>query len=242
MSDLTESTVPTEDSAHAPTAPTLSRTSSEAERDHSRQESGSRAARQARGRGTATHGDATSRAGMEPLRDPMPIHVTRGAPFAGSTPIAQPGSLAAERVAELLAARDAQPAGALGELRLAMDPVRDGLHEVRLALQNGALDATLRTSDAGFARGLQSEIASLTRSLERQGFDAARIAVQVDAAQQARATALDTVAATEATARERELRGDSDASREGREQHAAHDARRDQQHSRQFGSRRPHPF
>jgi len=242
MSDLTGSTVPMEDSATAPTAPTVSRTSSEAERDHSRQESGSRAARQARGRSTAAHVDPTSRAGMEPLRDSMPIHVTRGAPLSGSSPIAQPGSLAAERVAELLAARDAQPAGALGELRLTMDPVRDGLHEVRLALQNGALDATLRTSDAGFARGLQSEIASLTRSLERQGFDAARVAVQVDAAQQARATALDTVAATEATARERELRGDSDASREGREQHAAHDARRDQQHARQFGSRRPHPF
>jgi flagellar hook-length control protein FliK len=242
MSDLTLSTVPADDTARAPAAPTGSRTSSEAERDHSRQESGSRTVRQARGRTTTASAEATSRAGTEPLREAMPIHATRSAPLSGSTPIAQPGSLAAERVAELLAARDAQPAGALGELRLAMDPVRDGLHEVRLALQNGTLDATLRTSDAGFARGLQSEIASLTRSLERQGFDAARVAVQVDAAQQARATALDTVAATEATARERELRGDSDASREGREQHAAHDARRDQQHARQFGSRRPHPF
>jgi hypothetical protein len=171
-----------------------------------------------------------------------------------TAPITPAGSLAAERVADLLAARDAQPTGPLGELRLALDPATDGVSEVRLALQNGSLDATLRTSDAGIARGLAAEVSTLTRSLERQGFESARVSVQLDAAQQARAVALDTVAAAEATARERALRGDSDASREGRDQATARDAQRDahrdqqfdqqrdQQHTRQFGSRRARPF
>ena len=212
----------------------------------------SEAARPARStRGRALGGlaaaalETPARSAFESTRETMPMHAARAA--AGTAgPVLMSGTLAAERVAELLAARDARPAGTIGELRLAMDPQRDGLSEVRLALQNGALDATLRTGDAGIARGLQSEVATLTRSLERQGFDAARVSVQLDAAQQARAQALDTVAASEATARERALRGDSDASREGRDQHTADDARRDlqrdQQHARQFGSRRPHPF
>ncbi len=194
--------------------------------------------RSLQGAGPLAH-EGTPRMAGDALREMPMTHGTRHS----AAPITPAGSLAAERVAELLAARDAQPAGTIGELRLAMDPSRDGLNEVRLALQNGALDASLRTSDAGVARGLAAEVSTLTRSLERQGFEGARVAVHLEQAQQARASALDTVAAAEATARERALRGDSDASREGRDQHApqhsAHDAQRDQQHARQFASRRP---
>ena len=223
----------------------------EAERDGAARDAAlARTSRQSRGRSAvAAAPDHAPRAHTEPMRDAIGTGGTRHA-----TPITPAGSLAAERVADLLAARDARPTGPIGELRLAMDPAADGVSEVRLALQNGSLDATLRTADAGIARGLAAEVSTLTRSLERQGFESARVSVQLDAAQQARAVALDTVAAAEATARERALRGDSDASREGRDQATARDAQRDahrdqqldqqrdQQHTRQFGSRRSRSF
>jgi hypothetical protein len=225
--------------------------STEAERDGAaRDAENTRSTRQSRGRtGSTATLDHAPRAQTETMREAIGTSGTRH-----TAPITPAGSLAAERVADLLAARDAQPTGPLGELRLALDPATDGVSEVRLALQNGSLDATLRTSDAGIARGLAAEVSTLTRSLERQGFESARVSVQLDAAQQARAVALDTVAAAEATARERALRGDSDASREGRDQATARDAQRDahrdqqfdqqrdQQHTRQFGSRRARPF
>jgi len=167
--------------------------------------------------------------------------------FGGSSTTPVSASHAAERAAELIAARDAAPAPTVGELRLSFDPSRDGLDEVRLAVSGRDLDATLRTSDAGVAYGLQNEIASLTRSLERQGFDSARVAVALDQSQQQRAAALDTVAQSEATAADRALRGDSDAAREGREQQTArreqqHDQHRDQQRARVLGSRFPRSF
>jgi len=230
------------------------RTQGESERESARDVADARPARQTRGRAAsalaAFANEVTARSSFDPMRESTALTGARLGDFGGSAPIIRTGGLAAERVAELLAARDARPAGALSELRLAMDPVRDGLSEVRLALQNGALDATLRTADAGIARGLQGEVATLTRSLERQGFDAARVSVQLDAAQQARATALDTVAASEASARARALRGDSDASLEGREQQTAPDSgreqsreqQREQQHARQFGTRRQRQF
>ncbi len=158
-----------------------------------------------------------------------------------SAPVGSAGRLAAARVAELLAARDAAPAPTVGELRLALDPQRDGLSEVRLALDGAALDATLRTTDAGIARGLQGEVASLARALEKHGFETARVAVALDAAQQSRAQALDSVAGSQATAGERATRGDGNAAREGRDERApqdAYDMNRDRQHGRRFGGRR----
>lgn len=162
----------------------------------------------------------------------------------GST-VAPAGSLAAERVAELLAARDAAPAPTIGELRLAMDPMRDGLSEVRLALQGNSLEATLRTADPGIARGLQGEIASLARTLEKQGFESARVQVALDAVQQQRTIQMETVTATGQTAADRAVRGDdrtSDQGRDGRQQHGAADSQRDQQHAQRFGGRRGRGF
>jgi hypothetical protein len=238
-----EQTVPVDDFAAARGNAGGNTRHSESERDRSAEREPTLTATSNRAT-MLTAADREFLSSLSDTRAPMRgVHSLSGT----SAPSTMSGTMAAERAAELIAARDAAPAPTVGELRLAFDPQRDGLDEVRLALSGRDLDATLRTSDAGIASGLRSEIASLTKSLERQGFDSARIAIALDQVQQQRASSIETVAQSEATAADRALRGDSDAAREGREQQTArreqqHDHHRDQQRARYTGMRMPRSF
>ncbi len=180
-------------------------------------------------------------AGASRAAAPTFSSLTLGAPVARVAPA---GSVAAARVLELLEARDAAPPRPVTELRLAFDPARDGLDSARLSMTGRELDAALLTRDATLGRDLRADLATLTRSLEKHGLDAARISVDSPTLAAPLRAAAD-AAATDTPSRERADQSAShSATRDAREQarEQARDAQRDQQRARQLGLLRPRLF
>ena len=96
---------------------------------------------------------------------------------AGGNVVAATGSVAAERVAAMLDARDASPAAPLSHVTLNVDNGAGGTDKITVQLRSGAVDTAISLGDPNRADRMSLRVGELQHALEQHGLDATAISV-----------------------------------------------------------------
>jgi hypothetical protein len=99
-----------------------------------------------------------------------------GAPVAAPV-VMRPNAMAADKVGELLDARDASPPQPLSQVTLNVDNAAGGSDKITVQLRAGAVDTAISLSDTNRADRMSLRVGELQHALEQHGLDATAISV-----------------------------------------------------------------